>query len=122
MGGGWQYRKQPRNGLAFRPALSLGLQPKGPAGVAETIPFFSRWTPAGPMVMEVARARVMAFSMGKEGQMWDALKKLIGADEKGKKRRQELGEQERLEREERARQHAKKLKHDADEVKRSEDS
>ena len=33
------------------------------------------------MVMEVARARVMAFSMGKEGHMWDALKKLIGADE-----------------------------------------
>ena len=74
------------------------------------------------MVMEVARARVMAFSMGKEGQMWDALKKLIGADEEGKKRRQELDEQEHLEREERARQHAKKLKHDADEVKRSEDS
>ena len=74
------------------------------------------------MVMEVARARVMAFSMGKEGQMWDALKKLIGADEEGKKRRQERDEQERLEREERAQQHAKKLKHDADEVKRSEDS
>ena len=74
------------------------------------------------MVMEVARARVMAFSMGKEGQMWDALKKLIGADEKGKKRRQELDEQERLEREGRAQQHAKKLKHDADEVKKSEAS
>ena len=43
-------------------------------------------------------------------------------DEGGKKRRQELDEQERLEREERARQHANKLKHDADEVKRSEDS
>jgi len=55
------------------------------------------------MVMEVARARVMAFSMGKEGHMWDALKKLIGADEESKKRRQELDEQERLEREERAR-------------------
>jgi hypothetical protein len=54
--------------------------------------------------------------------MWNALKKLIGADEEGKKRRQELDEQERLEREERARQHANKLKHDADEVKRSEDS
>ena len=35
------------------------------------------------MVMEVARARVMAFSMGKEGHMWNALKKLIGADEEG---------------------------------------
>ena len=74
------------------------------------------------MVVEVARARAMAFSMGKEGQMWDALNKLIWADEKGKKRRQELDEQERLEREERAQQHAKKLKHDADEVKKSEDS
>ena len=74
------------------------------------------------MVMEVARARVMALSMRKEGQMWDALKKLIGTDEEGKKRRQELDEQERLEREERARQHASKLKHDADEVKKSEDS
>ena len=74
------------------------------------------------MVMEVARARVMAFSMGKEGHMWDALKKLIGADEESKKRRQELDEQERLEREERTRQHANKLKHDADEVKRSKDS
>ena len=74
------------------------------------------------MVMEVARARVMAFSMGKEGHMWNALKKLIGADEEGKNRRQELDEQERLEREERARQHANKLKHDADEVKKTEDS
>jgi hypothetical protein len=74
------------------------------------------------MVLEVARARLIVFSVGKEGQMWDALKKLTGADEKGKKRRQEVDEQERLEREERARQHAKKLKHDADEVKRSKDS
>ncbi len=72
--------------------------------------------------MEVARARVLAFSMGKEGHMLEALKKLIGADEESKKRRKELDEQERLDREERARQHAKKLKHDADEVKRSEDS
>ena len=51
---------------------------------------------------------------------WDALKKLFGADEEGKKRRQQAGEQaleeERREREERARAHAKKLKHDADEV------
>ena len=54
--------------------------------------------------------------------MWNALKKLIGADEEGKKRRQDLDEQERLEREGRAQQHAKKLKHDADEVKKSEDS
>lgn len=54
--------------------------------------------------------------------MLDALKKLIGADEESKKRRKELDEQERLEREERARQHARKLKHDAEEVKRSEES
>ena len=74
------------------------------------------------MVTKVARARVIAFSMGKEGHMWDALKKLIGADEESKKRRKELDEQERLEREERARQHAKKLKHDVEEVKGSDDS
>ncbi len=73
------------------------------------------------MVLEIARARVIAFSMGKEGRMLDALKKLIGADEESKKRRRELDEQERLEREERARQHAAKLKHDVEEVKRSED-
>ncbi len=54
--------------------------------------------------------------------MLDALKKLIGADEESKKRRKELDEQERLEREERARQHAKKLKHDAEEVKQSKES
>ena len=54
--------------------------------------------------------------------MWDALKKLIGSDEESKKRRKELDEQERLEREERARQHAKKLKHDVEEVKGSDDS
>ena len=54
--------------------------------------------------------------------MWDALKKLIGADEESKKRRKELDEQERLEREERARQHAAKLKKDVEEVKRSEDN
>ena len=54
--------------------------------------------------------------------MFDALKKLIGADEEGKKRRRELDEQEQREREERARQHASKLKHDVEEVKKSEDS
>ena len=53
--------------------------------------------------------------------MFDALKKLIGADEEGKKRRRELDEQERLEREERARQHAAKLKRDAEQVKQSDD-
>lgn len=71
---------------------------------------------------EDARARVIAFSMGKEDHMLDALKKLFGADEEGKKRRKELDEQERLEREERARQHAAKLKHDVEEVKGSDDS
>ncbi len=53
--------------------------------------------------------------------MFDALKKLIGADEEGKKRRRELDEQESREREERARQHAAKLKHDVEEVKQSDD-
>ncbi len=53
--------------------------------------------------------------------MFDALKKLIGADEEGKKRRRELDEQEAREREERARQHAAKLKRDVEEVKRSDD-
>ena len=51
--------------------------------------------------------------------MFDALKKLIGADEEGKKRRRELDEQEAREREERARRHAAKLKRDAEQVKRS---
>ena len=70
---------------------------------------------------EAARTRAAAFSMGKEGRMLDALKKLIGADEEGKKRRRELDEQEQREREDRARQHADKLKHDAEEVKKSEE-
>lgn len=56
--------------------------------------------------------------------MFDALKKLIGADEEGKKRRQQAVEQvleeEQREREERARAHAKKLKHDADQVREAE--
>ncbi len=52
--------------------------------------------------------------------MWDALKKLIGADEEGKKRRQQAREEEEREREERARAHAKKLKHDAEQVRQAE--
>jgi len=52
--------------------------------------------------------------------MFDALKKLIGADEESKKRRRELDEEERREREERARQHAAKLKRDAEQIKQSE--
>lgn len=56
--------------------------------------------------------------------MFDALKKFIGADEEGKKRRQQAIEQaleeEQREREERARAHAKKLKHDADQVREAE--
>ena len=49
--------------------------------------------------------------------MFDALRKFIGADEDGKKRRQQALEAEQREREERARGFAKKLKHDADQVK-----
>ena len=49
--------------------------------------------------------------------MFDALKKFIGADEEGKKRRQQALEEEEREREERAKGFAKKLKHDADQVK-----
>ncbi len=52
--------------------------------------------------------------------MWDALKKLIGADEEGKKRRQQALEEEEREREERAKGFAKKLKHDADQVKQAD--
>ena len=52
--------------------------------------------------------------------MLDALKKLIGADEEGKKRRQQVLEEEQREREERARAHAKKLKHDVEQVKQAE--
>ncbi len=56
--------------------------------------------------------------------MLDALKKLIGADEEGKKRRQEAVkqalEEEQRERDERARGHAGKLKHDADQVKEAD--
>ncbi len=56
--------------------------------------------------------------------MLDALKKLIGLDEEGKKRRQQALEQaleeEEREREERARAHAKKLKHDAEQVREAE--
>ena len=52
--------------------------------------------------------------------MFDALKKLIGADEEGKKRRQQALEDEEREREERTKGFAKKLKHDADQVKQAE--
>ncbi len=52
--------------------------------------------------------------------MLDALKKLIGADEEGKKRRQQVLEEEQREREERARAYAKKLKHDAEQIKQAE--
>lgn len=112
----------PCNGLVFRPALFLGLEPEGPGQGRRRPSIFSRWTQAGPTVTEVARARVIALSMGKEGHMLDALKKLIGADEESKKRRKELDEQEQREREERARQHASKLKHDVEEVKKSEET
>ncbi len=52
--------------------------------------------------------------------MLDALKKLIGADEEGKKRRQQVLEDEQREREELARAHAKKLKHDIEKIKQAE--
>ena len=52
--------------------------------------------------------------------MWDALKKFIGADEEGKKRRQQALEEEEREREERAQAHAEKLKHDAEQVRQAE--
>ena len=52
--------------------------------------------------------------------MLNALKKLIGADEEGKKRRQQAFEEEQREREERARAHAKKLKDDAEKIRQAE--
>ena len=52
--------------------------------------------------------------------MFDAFKKLIGADEEGKKRRQRALEEEEREREEQARAHAKKLKHDAEQIRQAE--
>jgi hypothetical protein len=60
---------------------------------------------------------VIAFNLFKEAGMFDALKKFIGANEEGKKRRQQALEAEQREREERARAFAKKLKHDANQVK-----
>ncbi len=52
--------------------------------------------------------------------MLDALKKLIGADEEGKKRRRQALEEEQREREERVRAHAKKLKHDVEQIKQAQ--
>ncbi len=52
--------------------------------------------------------------------MWDALKKLIGADEEGRKRRQQALEEEQREREKRVRGYAKKLKHDAEQIRQAE--
>ena len=60
---------------------------------------------------------MIAFNLLKEAGMFDALKKFIGANEEGKKRRQQALEAEQREREERARAFAKKLKHDANQVK-----
>ena len=42
--------------------------------------------------------------------MWDALKKLVGADEDSKARRRELDAQEEREREERVRKHKEALR------------
>ena len=52
--------------------------------------------------------------------MLDALKKLIGADEESKKRRQQALEDEEREREERVRANAKKLKDDAERFRQAE--
>ena len=64
--------------------------------------------------------QVMAINRRKEAGMLEALKKLIGADEEGKKRRRQALEEEERERRERARGHANKLKHDADQVKQAD--
>ena len=66
------------------------------------------------------RRRLIVFNRLKEADMLDALKKLIGADEEGKKRRQQALEEEEREREERVRAYAKKLKHDAEQIRQAE--
>ncbi len=60
------------------------------------------------------------FNRLKEAGMLDALKKLIGADEEGRKRRQQALEEEEREREERVRAFAKKLKDDAEQIRQAE--
>jgi len=54
--------------------------------------------------------------------MFDALKKFIGADEEGKKRRQQAFEDEEREREERVRANAKKMKSDTEQVKKDREA
>ncbi len=52
--------------------------------------------------------------------MLDALKKLFGADEEGRKRRRQALEEEEREREERVRAYAKKLKHDVEQIRQAD--
>ena len=54
--------------------------------------------------------------------MFDALKKFIGADEEGKKRRQQAFEDEEREREERVRANAKKMKSDTEQGKKDREA
>ena len=95
---------------------------RDPAGNAGSHPFLfdagglPGWAPRHPW----PRRRLIAFIRLKEVGMLDALKKLIGADEEGKKRRQQAFEEEQREREERARAHAKKLKDDAEQIRQAE--
>ncbi len=93
---------------------------RDPAGNAGSHPFlFDAGLPGWARRHPWPCRRLIAFNRLKEVGMLDALKKLIGADEEGKKRRQQALEEEQREREERARAHAKKLKHDAEEVKQA---
>ena len=60
------------------------------------------------------------FNRLKEAGMLDALKKLFGADEEGRKRRRQALEEEEREREERVRAYAKKLKHDVEQIRQAD--
>jgi hypothetical protein len=51
-----------------------------------------------------------AFETGKEDTMLDAIKKTLGLDEEGRKRREEARARERKEREQRVRQEAQAMK------------
>ncbi len=94
---------------------------RDPAGNAGSHPFlFDAGLPGWARRHPWPRRWLIAFIRLKEVGMLDALKKLLGADEEGKKRRQQVLEEEQREREERARAHAKKLKHDADQVREAD--
>ncbi len=94
---------------------------RDPAGNAGSHPFlFDAGLPGWARRHPWPCRRLIAFIRLKEVGMLDALKKLIGTDEEGKKRRQQVLEEEQREREERARAYAKKLKHDAEQIKQAE--